>query len=109
VVIELSSIRVPDGKKDEFTRALASLIGPIQVQQGCLSCRVFRSWPDEDTLHVEARWTGQNDLIAHLQSEVYKRLLLLVELGGGPPILEFFTVVECRGLDLVETARRSES
>jgi len=32
-------------------------------------------------------------------------MLLMMELSAVPPDLEFFTVLELRGLDLVETAR----
>jgi len=52
-----------------------------------------------------ARWETHKDLVRHLQSDVYKKLLLLMELGTTPPVLEFFNVLEIRGLDLVEAAR----
>lgn len=107
MIIELMSISVPPGKGQELGKALTSLIGPIQVQPGCLSCRLFQEWPMQDGLQMEARWDGQENLIRHLQSDIYKRLLLLMELSAAPPILEFFTVLEVRGLDLVETARTS--
>lgn len=107
MIIELLSISVPHGKRQELSRALTSLVGPIQVQPGCLRCRLFQTLPTQDELQMEARWDNQENLIRHLQSDIYKRLLLLMELSAGPPSLEFFTVVETRGLDLVETARTS--
>ena len=54
---------------------------------------------------IEARWENEEGLIQHLQSDTYKKLLLLMELSASPPSLEFLTVVESRGLDLVESAR----
>jgi len=107
MIIELLGVSVPEVKKQEYGRAFTSLVGPIQVQEGCLSCCVFQTWPNESQLQIEARWRSHEDLIRHLQSDVYKKLLLLVELGTGPPVIEFFTVVELRGLDLVEIARNS--
>jgi quinol monooxygenase YgiN len=104
MIIEIVRIFVPRKRKQEFGRALASLIGPIQVQQGCLNCRVSESCDGEEFLQVEARWENRADLILHLRSDVYKQLLLLMELGTAPPVMEFFTVVEIRGLDLVEDA-----
>jgi hypothetical protein len=56
-------------------------------------------------LQIESRWDSEENLIRHLQSGTYKKLLLLMELSAVPPSLEFFTVLEFRGLDLVETAR----
>jgi len=105
MVIELIGLSVPYGNGRELTSALASLVGRVQVQRGCLGCRLFRSWPQQDGLQLEARWTSQEDLICHLQSDIYKKILLLIEESAAPPVLEFLTVLECRGLDLVETVR----
>jgi quinol monooxygenase YgiN len=105
MVIELMNISVSHAKKQEIGRALATLVGPIQVQPGCLGCRLSQSLPIQNGLQIEARWETQEDLIRHLQSDDYKRLLLLMELSATQPVLEFLTVVELRGLDLVESAR----
>jgi hypothetical protein len=54
-------------------------------------------------------WETTGDLIHHLQTETYKQLLLLMELSPRAPIVEFYTVEEMRGLDLVESARDGSS
>lgn len=106
MIIELMSISVSHGKKQELGKALASLVGPIQVQPGCTGCRLFQTWATQAGLQMEARWVSQEALRDHLQSDIYKKLLLLMELSSTPPVLEFFTVLEFRGLDLVEAVRR---
>jgi quinol monooxygenase YgiN len=105
MTIQLMRISVPRGKKHEFTKALASIVSPIQRQPGCLACRLFQSWPQQNPLQIEARWESQEYLLRYLRSPDYKRLLLLIELSATPPVFEFFNVVEIRGLDLVESAR----
>jgi quinol monooxygenase YgiN len=105
MIIELVAIFAPTGKRQELGRALAGLVGPIQVQPGCLSCQLVQGWAVQDELQLEARWDGPENLMRHLRSDIYKRLLLLMELSTAPPVLEFLTVVELKGLDLVETAR----
>jgi len=107
MIIELLRIAVPRGKREEFANTLASMVAPIEGQPGCLSCRVFEAWPQRDGLLIEARWESQEYLVCYLRSQTYKRLLLLSELGVAPPSVEFFTVVEFRGLDLVEDSRTS--
>lgn len=109
MIIELLNIYVPHGKRRELEKALASLVGPIQVQAGCLSCRLLQACPLPDGLQMESRWDSQESLIGHLQSDIYKKLLLLMELSTAPPVVEFFTVLETRGLDLVESARTSRA
>jgi len=73
MIIELLSISALRGKKQELGKALASLVGPIQVQRGCLLCRLLQDWPAEDELQMEARWDRKEDLISHQQSEISTR------------------------------------
>jgi quinol monooxygenase YgiN len=105
MIIELLSLSVSPKKRQELGKALATLVGPIQVQPGCLNCRLSQTLPIQDVLQIEARWENQEDLIRHLRSDIYKSLLLMLELSTAPPVLEFFTVLEVRGLDLVERSR----
>jgi len=105
MIIEKMNLTVPPTKRQQMGSALASLVGPTQVQQGCLSCELYQDWSNEGPLRIESRWANQEDLVRHLQTDTYKRLLLLMELAPSPPVLEFYTVVEIRGLDLVESAR----
>jgi quinol monooxygenase YgiN len=105
MIIELMRISVPHHEKQEFTKALESLISSLQVQPGCLSSQLSQVWPNQNGLHVEARWENEEYLVHYLRSQAYKRLLLLIELSAGPPVVEFFKVLEIRGLDLVEQAR----
>jgi quinol monooxygenase YgiN len=105
MIIELMSISGACAREDQLGDALESFVVPIQVQPGCLECRVLRSRPMEQGFCMLARWETQKDLIRHLQSDIYKKLLLLMELSAAPPVLEFFNVLEMRGLDLVEDAR----
>ena len=105
MIIEQMSIAVPQGKRQQLGSALASFVGPTQVQPGCLSCRLCQGWTDPDELRFESRWSNEDDLIRHLKSDSYKQLLLLMELSTVPPQIEFFAVIKAQGLDLVETAR----
>jgi quinol monooxygenase YgiN len=105
MIIELMRISTSRAQEDQLGDALESLVGPIQVQPGCLECRLLKSLPTDEQLHLVTRWETQKDLIRHLQSDIYKRLLLLMELSSAPPAVEFLNVLEIRGLDLVEAAR----
>jgi len=46
-------------------------------------------------------------LLRHLRSEHYKRLLILMDLGSDPPLVQFHIVAETKGLDLIEYARNA--
>jgi len=109
MIIEQMSISAPPGQSEQLSSALASLTGPMEVQPGCLACRVLRSCQDPNEIFIQAKWATTEDLIVHLQSDAYKRVLLLMELSPKPPVVQFYTVEEVRGLDLVKEARSSEN
>ena len=106
MIIEQMSIVVPQGKRQQLGSALASFVGPTQVQPGCLSSRLFESWANHCELCVETRWASEAELIHHLRSDAYRQLLQLMELSSTPPVIEFFAVVRVQGLELVQSARQ---
>jgi quinol monooxygenase YgiN len=74
-----------------------------------MSCRILQDDSDQHAFCYEAQWKTQGDLVRHLRSEHYKRLLVLMDLGDKPPQIEFHTVAETKGLDLIERVRNSPS
>ncbi len=103
--IQRMQITAPPTETQSLYSALASLTGPREMLPGCLSSRILQSWHDSDELFVEIDWESKEDLIRYLQSADFKRLLLLMELSPRAPVIQFFSVIEFRGLDLVEVAR----
>ena len=94
-------------KREELRRALTAWIGPTEVQPGCMSCQILQEAKAPYAFCYEARWKTQNDLFRHVRSEHYKRLLVLMDLGDEPPLVEFHIVGETRGLDLIERVRNT--
>ena len=106
MVIESIGILAPPSKREEIARGMLSFIGPILVEAGCMSCRLFEEVTDMNRLHLETKWRSQDDLTRHVCSEEYKKLLILMEMAAEPPIVEFHSVCQTRGLELVQEARQ---
>jgi quinol monooxygenase YgiN len=104
-IIEVVDIKTSPEKRDELRRALASLSGPTEAEQGCASCKLYQPLADPSVVRVESHWKTQSDFFRHIRSDAYKKLLVLMELGCEPPTVEFYTVSELRGLGLVKVAR----
>ncbi len=107
--IQRMQITAPPTEAQSLCRAIASLTSPREVLPGCLSSRILQSWQDRDELFVEIDWESKADLIRFVQSADYKRLLLLMELSPKAPVIQFFSVIDFHGLDLVEMARKPYS
>lgn len=105
MILESVRIAVAPAKREQLRRALAAWAGPAEVEPGCVSCRILLEDGDPQAFCFEAQWTTQADLIRHLRSEHYKRLLALIELGSEPPLIAFHTVTETAGFELIKRVR----
>lgn len=105
MIIERVRIVVAQPRCEQLRRALLAWVGPTSVESGCLSCRILQESSDPQAFCYQAHWNTQDDLLRHIRTEHYKRLLSLMDLGTGPPLVEFHTVLETKGLDLIEHAR----
>ena len=109
MVIAIVDIKSSSEKREELRRALCSLLGQTEAERGCTSCQLYQEIPDSGVLRIESRWIATSDLLRHIRSDSYKKMLLLMELGIEPPSIEFYTVSAFRGLDLIyETREQSD-
>lgn len=92
-------------QSEQLRRALLAWAGPTSVESGCITCRILQESSDPQAFYYQAQWKTQDDLLRHIRTEHYKRLLALMDLGTEPPLVEFHTVAETKGLDLIEHTR----
>lgn len=109
MIVQLVGIIAPTEIREQLGRALSSMLGPTQVEPGCLSCLLYRDLSDANVIYIESRWETLNDLIHHICSDAFKRLLLLMELGAEPPTIEFLTVTDVKGLKFIEAVRQGKT
>jgi quinol monooxygenase YgiN len=102
-----STIRMllPLKKLSEAQEILGSMIEQIQFEPGCMSCRLYRDVQEERALMLEETWTSEKDLLRHLQSDKYRRVLLVVEMSVEPPEIRFDTIAHSSGVETIEQAR----
>ena len=105
MIIEGVRIVATSAESEELRRALVAWAGPTSVESGCISCRILQESNDLQAFCYLAYWNTQDDLVRHIRTEHYKRLLVLMDLGTGPPLVEFHTVADTKGLDLIEHVR----
>jgi quinol monooxygenase YgiN len=105
MIIESLGLTGSSPKQDELGRGLRSLLGPIRVEAGCVDCRLFQDCTNPNAFRLESYWKTEDDLTRHVRSEVYKKLLFLMELGAEPPTIEFHAISQTRGLEFIQMAR----
>ena len=96
----------PD-KQEAIRQFLAGILGPTRVQPGCLSCTLATE-SDPDALLYTEIWKSEADLLRHLRSDGYAKVLATMELSTTRPEVCIYEVVNLRGLEWVEQLRMAD-
>jgi quinol monooxygenase YgiN len=107
LIIENVRIVAREAVREQLRRALTAWAGPTEVESGCMNCLILQEGNEPYSFYYVAQWKTPEALMRHLRSEHYKRLLALMDLGDEPPVVEFHTVTETKGLDLIQRARNA--
>jgi quinol monooxygenase YgiN len=102
-----SSIRmlIPLDKQSEALDILSSVSARIQNEPSCIISRIYRGVDEVRAIMVEELWENQDDIIHHLKSDNYRRVLLVIEMADEPPEIRFDTIVSSSGFETIEKAR----
>jgi quinol monooxygenase YgiN len=96
---------VPDAdRRKDVLDILLSIIGPTLAQPGCVRCEVSEGVHNDSILFIE-EWKTERDMVRHLGSNLYARVLVAMEFSAMPPEVYFFDRARTRGLELVEGVR----
>jgi quinol monooxygenase YgiN len=99
-------LRPAAGMKYSFVSALQEISALAEAMPGCLESLLYRAADDEDVLLYFERWVSEEDLVRHLKTESYGKLLSMMEQSADWPELNFYQVVKHTGLDTVVEARQ---
>jgi quinol monooxygenase YgiN len=92
-------------KVGEALTILRSMAEQSRVQPGCLSCQIYRNGQEDNVLMFEQRWSSEADMERHLQSDEYRRVLLVLEMAIKQPEIRFDTIMSSTGIETIEKAR----
>jgi quinol monooxygenase YgiN len=105
MIMSTLRIVVPPAKRNEVVRTLNSLLGPTQVQPGCISCRIYSEVEDKNVLILLEEWNSQADVDRHLRSNDYKKVLAVMDMSNTQPEIKFNTISDTKGMETIEAAR----
>ena len=102
-----ASIRIiiPSKKRKEALIILSSLIEQTKLEEGCVSCRLYRDVQEERALMLEETWASEKDMERHLSSDKFLAVLLVVEMASEFPEIRFDVISHSTGIETIEKAR----
>ena len=102
-----SAIRmvIPLNKQIEAIDILSSVSARVRYEPSCISSRIYRDVDEVRAIMLEELWTNQEEILKHLQSEAYHRVLLVIEMAEEPPEIRFDTIEGSSGIETIANAR----
>ena len=98
-------IKVPRDQRNRFLDAARRVVGPTEVQPGCISCRFYQDVNDPDAVFLVEEWQTRKELDHHLNSQEYRIVLSLVDMSEKTPEFKISTISKTEGLEALEAMR----
>jgi quinol monooxygenase YgiN len=101
-----STIRmlIPLDKQGEALDILMPVSSQVRFEPSCISSRLYRGVDEERAVMIEELWMGNEQMLRHIQSDVYRRVLLAVEMAEEPPEIRFDEISHTSGMEIIEMA-----
>jgi quinol monooxygenase YgiN len=96
---------IPENKWPEALMSLNSVIELTRLEQGCISCRLYRDLQEEGALMLEQIWSSQRDLERHLRTDRFHTVLLVVEMASEYPEIRFDVIAHTSGMETIRRIR----
>jgi quinol monooxygenase YgiN len=101
LIIAILKMVVRPEKRSDLTETLKGMLQPARVERGCLSYRLYEDVENRNAFVLLEEWATQEDLERHLSRESQSRLLALMDLLSEEPEVQFNTVSQTEGMDLI--------
>ena len=103
MIFVIVRMEVLSEKRKELSQTIASLIGSVRTEKGCLRCNFCQNIEDENELYLLEEWDTQENLKSHLNSERFRVLRGAMNLLQEPSDQTFYTVLHSEAM--VENGR----
>ncbi len=105
MLLTMVKISPSPGKQQEILDILMSVRGPTLAASGCLECSIYEEHDEEHIVLYLEKWQSMNEMIVHIRSPLYTRVLKALELSVRQPEISFYEVSGRQGIELIEGVR----
>jgi len=105
--ITILKLKISPGNKKAAIEILHSLRESLSSKQGCGGCDAYESLETGDQLFYIERWMSKKALYRHIQSDLYRRMMSVMDLASEAPVISFHETVQIGGMELVADLREA--
>jgi quinol monooxygenase YgiN len=100
-------ITVNRKKRRDVLNALHSVEGRLQGNARCSGCDIYTSSSNNGDIRYVERWQTQEALYQHIKSDLFMRILTILELAENKPDIAFYQLIEGKGIELIKKLREN--
>lgn len=86
---------------DKIIEILSSVKGQVAGKSGCISCLILQEVNNGNLISYEELWENQAQLNKHIYSNLYKKILVAIDMSSQPPVVKFSTISSVTGMELL--------
>jgi quinol monooxygenase YgiN len=105
MVITLLRVVALPNKEEAVLEILRSVIDLTWGLPGCMGCVCYEEPKREGAVLYMEQWETKEDLYRHIQSDLFHRLISVMEMAVEAPEISFHEVSKSMGMELIETLR----
>jgi len=102
MIIATMQIFADSGTINEIIEILSSVKGQTEGKSGCISCVIHRDINSGNRISYEERWVSLERLNGHIRSDLYRNILVAIDMSARSPVVKFETVADTAGMELIE-------
>lgn len=105
MVIATTRIFANSSNISEIVEVLSSVKGQVEVKTGCISCLILQEIDNERNITYEEKWKTQEQLNNHIQTDLYRNILAVIDMSHQAPNVEICTVSTIKGIEVIQSIR----
>jgi len=98
-------LTAPPAKLREILQAVGAMLGPIRLEQGCISCHCYVDIESENSIYIKEEWETRDDLGAHMRSVHFGILLGALKMLTEEPEIRFNSIISTTGVEELKKLR----
>ena len=105
MVVATIRIQTTPEKRKELLQTFRSLSDPIQSENGCRSCRVYREVGNDEAVILVEEWDSKSDWESHIQTDEFAVIVGAMSLLQQSESVEFQLLDRLEGSESVDAIR----
>ena len=98
MILVIVRMEVLSEKRMELSQTIASLMGSVRTEKGCLRCDFCQNIEDENELYLLEEWDTQENLRGHQESKRFRVFLGAMNLLKKPYEMMVHTISHPEGI-----------